>query len=212
MRFAACAAAGFLAATLLFLPNRWPLVLALPALGFICAYSYAKRFTWLSHFWLGAALMLAPLSVWISLRADATAQQPLDMLPAVILGLAVLLWVAGFDIIYACQDVEFDRHAELHSVPARFGIRRALHMAALCHAGMMATLATLPLTGRLGGPEVELGWFYWISLAAISALLAYEHWIVRPDDLTRVNDAFFRVNAVISVGLLLVVTADLWLW
>jgi 4-hydroxybenzoate polyprenyltransferase len=210
--FAAAASAGFLAATLLFLPNRWPLVLALPALGFICAYSYTKRFTWLSHFWLGAALMLAPLSVWIALRADAMARQPLDLLPAVILGLAVLLWVAGFDMIYACQDAEFDRRAKLHSIPARFGIRCALHLAALCHLGMMVALVALPLAGRLGGPEVELGWFYGISLAAVGVLLTYEHWIVRPDDLTRVNDAFFRVNAVISVGLLLVVMVDLWLW
>src|SRR5436190_15810911 len=99
----------FIAGTLLFLPNRLPLILSLPVLLFLLAYSYTKRFTVLAHFWLGAALMLAPVSVWIALRCEVLAYDPADILPAVLLGLAVLTWVAGFDIVYACQDVDFDR-------------------------------------------------------------------------------------------------------
>src|SRR6476646_8894483 len=106
----ACSAA-FVASTLLFLPNRLPLLLSVPVLLWLLGYSYAKRFTSLAHFWLGAALMLAPIAAWIALRGDLR-------WPPVLLGLAVLFWVAGFDIIYACQDVAFDREAGLHSIPA----------------------------------------------------------------------------------------------
>ena len=124
-------------ATLLFLPNRLPLYLSLPVLAFLLAYSFTKRFTAAAHFWLGAALMLAPISAWIAIRGQQVLEHPADLLPAVVLGGAVLLWVAGFDIIYACQDVEFDRAAGLHSVPARLGVGRALRLAALCHLGMV---------------------------------------------------------------------------
>lgn len=208
--FTFLAAVGFVISTLLFLPNRLPLYFALPALTFLLSYSYAKRFTWLSHFWLGTALMLAPIAAWIAVRGSAVAASPFDVLPAVWLGSAVLLWVAGFDIIYACQDVHFDEQSGLHSVPARFGVRFALRLAALCHLGMLVVLFTLPLSNRWGGPEMPLGVIYGFGIAAIAGLLGYEHWLVRPDDLTRVNTAFFHVNAVVSLGLFLLVAIDLF--
>jgi len=201
--FAAAASAAFVAGTLLFLPNRLPLLLALPVLAFLLGYSYAKRFTALAHFWLGAALMLAPVSAWIAIRGQFVLQRPADLLPAIVLGGAVLLWGAGFDIIYACQDAEFDREHKLASVPARWDIAGALRIAALCHAGMVGLLALLPLVYN------QFGWLYGTGVAAVAALLVYEHSLVRPNDLTRVNRAFFQVNAIVSLGLLLVGSADL---
>ena len=207
--FAAAASMGFVVATVLFLPNRLPLLLSVPVLGFLFAYSYTKRFTALAHFWLGAALMLAPISTWIALRGHVVMTDALDLLPAVTLGAAVLLWVAGFDIIYACQDVDFDVEAGLHSVPVRWGVGSALRLAAACHLTMVLFLFLLPLVDRIGGPPVGLGWIYWSSIVAIGLLLSYEHSIVRPDDLSRVNLAFFHINAVISIGLFVVVAIDL---
>jgi 4-hydroxybenzoate polyprenyltransferase len=201
--FAVACSVGFVLATLLFLPNRLPIYLAVPVLLFLLAYSYTKRFTAAAHFWLGAALMLAPVSAWIAIRGDAIVEHPADLLPALVLGGAVLLWVAGFDIIYACQDVDFDVAAGLHSVPARIGVRRALQLAAVCHLGMVLLLAALPLV------YPQLGWIYGLGIAAVAVLLAWEHYLVRPDDLTRVNVAFFQVNAVISLGLFLVGSLDL---
>ncbi|MGD9722440.1 MAG: UbiA-like polyprenyltransferase [Pirellulales bacterium] len=202
--FAAASSLAFVAATLLFLPNRLPLYLALPVLAFLLAYSYTKRFTAAAHFWLGAALMLAPISAWIAIRGEQVLADPADLLPAVVLGGAVLLWVAGFDIIYACQDVEFDRQAGLHSVPARLGVARALRLAAACHLGMVLLLAALAWVFP------PLGWIYGLGVAAVAALLVYEHRLVRPDDLDRVNVAFFQVNAVVSIGLFLVGSLDLF--
>jgi 4-hydroxybenzoate polyprenyltransferase len=203
--FTLASAALFLAGTLLFLPNRLPLLLAVPVLAFLLAYSYTKRFTSLAHFWLGAALMLAPVCVWIALRGEVLAANPADILPAAILGAAVLAWVSGFDIIYACQDAEFDRRSRLRSVPAALGLLGALRVAAACH------LATLLLLGLLPWlcPQLQLGWVYGLGVAAVAALLVYEHALVRPDDLTRVNAAFFNVNVIISVGLLVVGAIDL---
>src|SRR4029077_2939165 len=129
--------------TLIFLPNRLPVILSLPVLAFLLGYSVSKRFTAAAHFWLGAALMLAPVSAWIAIRGEQVLARPADLLPAIVLGGAVLLWVAGFDIIYACQDVDFDVQAGLHSLPARLGVARALHAAALCHLGMIVLLAAL---------------------------------------------------------------------
>lgn len=197
----------FFAGTLLFLPNWLPLMLAGPVLVWLVAYSYTKRFTWLAHAWLGAALMLAPVCTWIALRGSVVVEAPSDLMPALLLGLAVWSWVTGFDIIYACQDAEFDRRARLHSIPARFGVRRALQIAAACHAGTVVALLALPLAC----PQVPLGAIFLTGVAAVALLLLYEHWLVRPDDLTRVGTAFFQVNAVISLGLLLVGTLDLLL-
>jgi 4-hydroxybenzoate polyprenyltransferase len=197
--FCALSSAGFVAGTLLFLPgNRLPIYASLPVLTFLFAYSYAKRFTLLSHFWLGAALMLAPLAAWVAIRAEIA-------WPPVVLGAAVMFWVAGFDMIYACQDAAFDVEMRLHSVPARLGVARALRVAALCHVGTVALLAILPWV------YPRFGAIYLGGVAAIAALLAYEHWLVRPDDLTRVNRAFFGVNAVISIGLFAVTVLDLCL-
>ncbi len=201
--FAIANCALFVAATALFLPNRWPLYLSVPVLLFLLGYSLTKRFTSLAHFWLGAALMLAPISAWIAIRGEQVGAHPADLLPALVLGGAVLLWVAGFDIIYACQDVQVDVAAGLRSVPARFGVVRALRLAALCHLGMIVLLLLLPVVFPL------LGWIYWCGVAAVAALLCYEHWIVRPDDLTRVNVAFFNVNSIVSIGLFVVGTVDL---
>ncbi len=199
----------FIGGTLLFLPNRLPIILSIPVLLFLLAYSYTKRFTSLAHFWLGASLMLAPVCAWIALRGDVLLTTLTDIAPAVLLGTSVLLWVAGFDIIYACQDVDFDKKAKLHSVPAVLGVNGALRLATLCHLGMVFTLAALPFAHYFGGPELGLGAIYWCGIAAVALLLTYEHWLVRPDDLTRVNIAFFNVNAIVSIGLFIVGTADL---
>lgn len=205
--FAVVCSAAFVASTLLFLPNRLPLYLAVPVLGILALYSFTKRFTSLSHFWLGLSLMLAPVSAWIAIRGEAVLANPRDLLPAVVLGGAVLAWVAGFDIIYACQDAAFDRDAGLHSVPAKVGVRRSLQIAAVCHGAMIALLAALPWTSNV----LAFSWIYGIGVAATAALLIYEHALVRPDDLSRVNQAFFQVNAIVSIGLLVVASIDLWL-
>jgi 4-hydroxybenzoate polyprenyltransferase len=195
----------FVGGTLLFLPNWLPIALVAPVLLFLLGYSYAKRFTSLAHFWLGAALMLAPVSVWIALRGEVLLGQPGDILPALLLGAAVLAWVSGFDIIYACQDAQFDRQAQLRSVPAALGVPGALRLAAVCHLATLMLLAALPLVC----PHVPLGWIYGSGVTLVAALLVYEHLLVRPDDLTRVNVAFFNINAVISIGLLIVGAIDL---
>jgi 4-hydroxybenzoate polyprenyltransferase len=195
--FTAVAAVGFVAGTLLFLPqNRLPLYCSVPVLVFLFAYSFAKRFTILAHFWLGAALMLAPLAAWVAIRGELA-------WPPVVLGGAVLLWVAGFDMIYACQDVAFDRQMRLRSIPERFGVAAGLRTAAACHLGMLILLFVLPLVFP------HFGRVYYAGVIAIAVLLAYEHWIVRPDDLSRVNQAFFHVNAVVSIGLFVIGCLDL---
>lgn len=208
--FTLVCAALFVAGTLLFLPNRLPIYLAAPVLLFLFTYSYTKRFTSLAHFWLGAALMLSPICAWIAIRGELVMRDPADLLPPVCLGFSVLLWVSGFDMIYACQDAEFDKKARLHSIPAKIGVVGALRLAAICHLVMIAVLVALPLVSRIGAPDLNLGWIYWTAIGAVAVLLAYEHWLVRPDDLTRVNVAFFNVNAVVSIGLFLVTTIDLF--
>lgn len=193
----------FVGGTALFLwqepPNYWPLYLSGPVLLWILGYSYAKRFTLLVHFWLGSSLMLAPLATWIALRGMHDLTTPL------VLGAAVALWVAGFDILYACQDADFDRRMGLYSLPARLGVARALRIAALCHVGMFVLLALLPLT------TPSLRTIYYVGLVGIAALLIYEHRLLRPDDLSQIQRAFFHTNAVISVGLLVIVVLQLLL-
>jgi 4-hydroxybenzoate polyprenyltransferase len=198
--FTAACAAGFVASTLIFLvafDNPWPTVLAAPVLLFVCGYSYAKRFTALAHFWLGASLLLAPVAAWIAIRGIPDFG---EMLVPLLLGGAVLFWVAGFDILYACQDVDFDRAAKLRSVPAALGVPASLRVAMACHFVMLGLLVALYFAAR-----PELGVIYLVGVAAVAVLLAYEHWIVRPDDLSRVNRAFFQVNGVISLGLFIIV-------
>ena len=181
---------GFVLSTLLFLPeNPIPLGASVPVLAYLLGYSYTKRFTVWSHFWLGGALGLAPVAAWVALRPEITAAPAL-------LGLAVLFWVAGFDIIYACQDESFDRQVGLKSVPAWVGTRRALQLARICHTLMMLWLALLPLFYPL------FHWIFYLGLFGIGSALWIEHRLVRPDDLTRVNQAFFHANAVVSLSLL----------
>jgi 4-hydroxybenzoate polyprenyltransferase len=193
--------AGFIASTLLFLKrtpaNPWPLYLSVPVLAFVLGYSRAKRFTSLAHFWLGASLMLAPVAAWIAVKG------PVEMAMPLLLGAAVMCWVAGFDILYACQDADFDKREGLHSIPARLGVTGSLRLAAVCHAAMFGFLAALALASPHLGP-LFLG-----GLAIVGLLLIYEHSLVRPDDLSRVNRAFFHINGVISLGLLVLVIVQL---
>ena len=201
--FTLLSSAGFIASTLLFLPNRLPLYLSLPVLAWLCGYSFAKRFTSLAHFWLGAALGMSPVAAWIAIRGEAVMAGPIDLLPPVTLAAAVMAWVAGFDILYACQDHEYDCKEKLHSVPTALGIRGALRLAAGCHAVAVLFLALLPLVY----PPFSV--VYWGGVALVAGLLLYEHTLVRPDDLTRINIAFFNINIVIGLGLLVVGTLDL---
>ena len=187
---------GFVAATLLFLPNLWPLWLSMPVLAFLLGYSYAKRFTAFCHYWLSAALMLAPLAAWIAIRGTIE-------WPPVLLAAVVFFWVGGFDILYACQDADYDRSRGLHSLPARLGIGRALKLAAVSH------LVTVLMLGGLWWVS-GLGPVFLAGVLAVAALLAYEHSLVSPQNLTKVNQAFFQVNAVISLGLFALGLIDLW--
>ncbi len=199
-------AVAVLLASWLFWPNWLPLAVAPLLLVFLAGYSYAKRFTWLVHFWLGASLMLAPICAWLALRGEAVWWSAADLFPAFWLGLAVLFWVAGFDIIYACQDTEFDRSVGLKSIPARFGNERALKLAAGLHAVMLIVLAALPWLA----PELRLGWLFGGAVGLVAVLLVIEHRVVSPDDLGRVNLAFFHLNS--WVGLILLVAGSLDAW
>lgn len=161
------------------------------ALVFLVGYHYTKRFTWLSHFILGFTDGLAPMGAWVAVRNSLFTREDL---PAWLLLVIVTLWIAGFDLIYACQDVEVDRRDGLYSIPAQFGVAAALRLSSLCHVGMVLGLMAL-------GFICALGWPYWAGLVLCSLLLVYEHSIVKPDDLSRVNVAFFNVNGYISLAL-----------
>ena len=167
------------------------------ALGIIFVYSYMKRVTWLTHFFLGLALGCAPVGAWIAIRGDVSA------IP-LLLGLAVMLWVSGFDIIYACQDVGFDDAQRLYSIPRRFGIARALWISGILHILMVILL--VPVFVKMG-----LGLLSLSGLGLVVLLLAYEHSLVKPADLSRVNAAFFTINGWISVLLLLFAGMDILL-
>jgi 4-hydroxybenzoate polyprenyltransferase len=173
--------------------NPLCLVLSPVALLVILGYSYTKRFTALSHLFLGLALALAPMGAWLAIRGRVEA-------PPVVLGLAVLFWVAGFDTIYACQDEAFDRAEGLHSLPARLGTRRALILARLFHVVAVALLAGLYAL-------VPMHPLYLVGVSAVAALLVYEHSLVRADDLSRIDAAFFTVNGWISLGYFVVTLA-----
>jgi 4-hydroxybenzoate polyprenyltransferase len=159
------------------------------AVIFLVGYAYTKRFTWLCHYVLGFTDGLAPAGAWVAVRGSVFTTNDL---PAWLLLGAVTLWIGGFDVLYACQDVEFDRRTGLHSVPARFGIRTALRVAAASHVLTVLLMSTLAVVSRLG-------WPYWLGLIVMAALLAYEHSLIRPDDLSKLNIAFFNVNGYISV-------------
>lgn len=196
--FTAVSSLGFIASTLLFLPNRWPIWAAVPVLLFLLGYSFAKRFTSASHIWLGLALALSPLAAYVAIAGTFA-------LPPILLSLAVVFWVTGFDIIYACQDTDFDRRVGLHSLPARLGVSAALRVSALSHVLFWAVLAVLAFIYS------PFGIVYRCGLIGVGLILAYEHVLVRPEDLSRLNQAFFAANAVISIGLFSVGTADIFL-
>ncbi|HLC05831.1 MAG TPA: UbiA-like polyprenyltransferase [Anaerolineales bacterium] len=161
------------------------------ALVMLIGYPFTKRFTLASHFILGATDALAPLGAWVAIRGSLFTVADS---PAWVLFIIVTLWIAGFDIIYACQDAEVDRREGLHAIPARFGIGTALRLSAVCHALTTALLVGL---GALAG----LGMAYYLGVVVAGALLAYEHAIIHPQDLSRLNLAFFNVNGVISLTL-----------
>ena len=172
--------------------------LALPVLGVLLGYSLVKRFSWSAHLVLGLALALAPPAAWLAVRGELAP----DAVPVLLLALAVLTWVTGFDLIYACQDAEFDARAGLHSIPARFGIARALTVSSLLHA---VTVAALLAVGWTAG----LGWIWCSAVGLSGALLVWEHRLVQPDDLSRVNAAFFTLNGWLGVGLFAGLVLDL---
>jgi 4-hydroxybenzoate polyprenyltransferase len=195
---------AFIGSTALFLPNAVPLVVAVPVLAFLCGYSLAKRFTSAAHLWLGVALSLSPLCAWVAIRGPQSILNPADLVAPLILAASVAAWVTGFDIIYACQDAEYDTNVGLNSVPAKFGIAGALKISAGCHVLMLVLLACLPLFAK----SVGFGWLFWAALGLISVLVIRQHSLVKPGDLDRVNQAFFDMNAAISVALLIVGVVD----
>jgi 4-hydroxybenzoate polyprenyltransferase len=188
---------AFIAFTLVFLlrepSNPWPLYLSVPVLAFICLYSLTKRFTFLCHVWLGASLMIAPVAAWIAVHGMQ------QLLTPILIGLAVLFWVTGFDILYACQDVDFDRRADLASIPAKVGVRKALWVAFGCHVVMLGVLLVLFFV------EPELRQVYLAGVCLVAMLVLFQHSLVSASDLSRVNQAFFQVNGIISIGLFVTV-------
>ena len=189
---------AFIAATAIFLPKQLPIILSIPVLLFLLGYSLAKRWTSLCHYWLSAALMMSPIAAWIAVRDEFA------LIPTLLAGV-IFFWVGGFDIIYACQDADFDRERKLNSIPARFGVRSALRIAFVSH---LLTIAMLVLLWKMAG----LGLIFLGGVIAIAALLLYEHWLVRPNDLNRINLAFFNVNAIISFGILVLGCLDVWVF
>jgi len=152
---------------------------------FLIGYSYTKRFTWASHWILGFTDGIAAAGGWIAVRGAFDR-------PAFVLWFALTVWIAGFDLLYACQDVEVDRRAGLKSFPARFGIAAALRAAQACHVLTVAAFAAL-------GVMTGLGWIYWVGVVVVAGLLIYEHSLVSPDDLSRLDIAFFNVNGYIAI-------------
>jgi 4-hydroxybenzoate polyprenyltransferase len=167
-------------------PNPWPIALSIPVLAFLTAYPLLKRFTRLCHYYLGAALALAPICAWLAVAGQLA-------WPPLIMAAAVLCWTAGFDILYACQDYESDRATGVFSVPARLGIPRALWVARLTHVACAAALVTL------GQISPTLSTFYSAGAAIAILLLIVEHAVVKPHDLSRITLAFFTLNGIISV-------------
>jgi 4-hydroxybenzoate polyprenyltransferase len=193
---------GAVAGAVLLFVAAWQLnplcfILAPFALIFLVGYPYTKRFTVASHWILGFTDGIAAAGGWIAVRGHFDT-------PAFILWFAVTVWIAGFDLIYACQDVDFDRREGLHSVPARYGTAVALRLARICHLLTVLALAVLPLF-------VPLAWPYYVGLAAVAGLFIYEHSLVSPGDLSRAGVAFFNVNGYISLIVLASTVAGRWL-
>jgi 4-hydroxybenzoate polyprenyltransferase len=175
--------------------NELCFYLSVPTLVILFFYSFTKRFTSLSHLALGFSIGCAPLAAWIAI-SGRVALEPL------LLSAAVMFWVAGFDVIYALQDIEFDRKARLFSLPARFGVEPALRLSAVFH---VATVVLLLATGRLSGS----GWLVYAGIAIVSGILVWEHRLVKPNGLSRVNVAFFNLNGYVGILLLLTFAGDI---
>lgn len=183
--FCAVMAAGFMLSAVPM--PRICLVLS-PAVLLVAAfYSYTKRFTWLCHFALGLMLAMAPMGGWLAVTGSFS-------LPPILLSASVIFWTAGFDIFYSCQDAEFDNTHGLHSAPVHFGIPASLVMAGFCHANMVIFLF-------LAGYGFGYGWPWYVTTSGVAAILIWEHRLVKPDDLTRVNLAFFILNALVAAFL-----------
>ena len=165
------------------------------ALLIVFFYSFTKRFTAYSHFWLGLAIAISPVGAWVAIREEIS-------FSSLILGAAVIFWLVGFDILYSCMDVDFDRSSGLKSIPQKFGIENALRIAFASHGVMVLFLLGLLLF--VG----QLGVLYSIGVVLVAILLFYEHSLVRPDDLSRINIAFFNINGIISLGLMVFVIID----
>jgi len=178
--------------------NLLALKLAPVALAALFFYSYTKRFTSWSHLFLGFALGISPAAAWIAITGSLDWRM-------LILCTAVTLWVGGFDVLYACQDVEFDKEAGLYSVPRRFGIANALWIARLMHLGVVILLSWL-------AASFGLPWLAWAGIVVVAGLLGYEHTLVKADDLSKLNAAFFTVNGYISILFLLFWGAAAALW
>ena len=189
-----------IAMSLLFVFSAWQLnslcfYLSFPTLAILLLYSYTKRFTSLSHVVLGFAVGCAPLAAWLAVRGEFA-------WPPVLLSGAVMFWVAGFDLIYALQDVEFDRKAKLFSLPSRFGIAPALRISSVFHA---ATIILLAATAVI----TNLGWVAYAGIAIVASILYWEHRLLTPNDLSRINVAFFNLNGYVSILLLLTFAGDI---
>ena len=188
------------ASSALFIFSAWMLnslafYLSPVALAIVFFYSLTKRFTAFSHFWLGLAISSAPVGAWVAIREEIS-------FTSLLLGAAVVFWLIGFDILYSCMDIEADRINRLHSIPERFGVETALKMALASHAVMVVFLLVLL------EPTVLLGWVYLAGVVLVAGLLVYEHSLIKKDDLSKVNMAFFNVNGIISIGLMIFVIVD----
>ena len=188
------------ASSALFIFSAWMLnslafYLSPVALAIVFFYSLTKRFTAFSHFWLGLAISIAPVGAWVAIREEIS-------FASLLLGAAVVFWLIGLDILYACMDVEADRINRLHSIPERFGIETALKLALASHMAMVVFLLVLL------EPTVLLGGVYLTGVVLVAGLLVYEHSLIKKDDLSKVNMAFFNVNGIISIGLMIFVVVD----
>jgi len=177
--------------------NQLCLLLSPLAIFFLVLYSYCKRFTSLAHVVLGICLAVAPIGAWVAIRGTLDA-------PAFILGAAVLFWVAGFDILYALQDLDFDRKAGLHSIPVLMGVDGSLWTARMFHLVMIALLLGLLTTMKLGA-------YFMIGIVVTSGMLLYEHWLLRDGDLQKLDAAFFNMNGYISIVILLSTAAEVFM-
>ena len=192
--------AFLIASSILFIFSAWMLnplafYLSSVALVIVFFYSLTKRFTAFSHFWLGLAISIAPVGAWVAIREEIS-------FVSLLLGAAVVFWLIGFDILYSCMDVDVDRVNRLHSIPQRFGVEMALKVAWVSHAVMVVFLFILLESMVLLGPV------YLAGVVLVAGLLIYEHLLVKKDDLSNVNMAFFNVNGIISIGLMVVVIVD----